>query len=287
MHNIWSSLQMHFSDAFKKVEVYTKELKEFLSGSAINAYAAPLPLLGQHEKRVFELGGYNPEANLMGGAAVDCAILNLFSYFAPSGTNTFHVRLCPGLIHVKKADMLEVERLVALINSYKKLFAKSVDSITDKRLKHDEIHTTFPMMMTKQVSREINFIPSSQSLTSIGFSLAGKMDQRVISYEEAVQLCTDIESSSRLSNYRNCELRYRRSKTKRFYANCRIKQEGVKASKPIQLQGGMPIIASSENDEPIKVNHLSMTGRNMAKRSNAANYELICPTHHIYAMMPK
>lgn len=278
---------MNFSEAFRKLEIETKQFKEFLnSGVVINAYAAPLPMLGQHEKRSPDAGGYEPEAHLLGKLAVECGIQNLLSYFAAPGTNTFHVRLCPGLLQLKYADMQEAEKMINLINRYKKIFSDAVNEIKDKRQKHDEIHSIFPMLMTKQVSREINFIPATKSLTSIGFSLAGKVDQSVISYDEAVILCTDIDSSQRLSNYKGCELRIRRQKTKRFYANCRVQLNNEKASTPIQLQGGIPIIAANKSDNPVKVNQYGNTGRNMAKRSARAEYVLICPTHHIYAMMP-
>ena len=279
---------MKFSEAFRKIDTETKNLKEFLSsGVIVKAYAAPLPILNQHEKRSPDAGGYIPEAHLLGKAGIDTAILNLTSYYAAPGTNTFHVRLCPGLIQVKQSAMLEAEKLITLINSYKKQFSLAINEIKDKRLKHEEIHSIFPMLMTKQVSREINFIPAQSSLTSIGFSLAGKVDQTKLSYEEAVELCTDLDSSTRLSNYKGCELRIRKQKTKRFYANCRVQSEGQKTSTPIQLQGGIPIIAANKSDEPVKVNHFKSGSRNMAKRSARAEYTLICPTHHIYAMMPK
>lgn len=277
---------MNFKDAFDHVNAETKTLKDMLSECAVQSYAAPLPLLNQFEKRSSNVEDYLPEGHFTGKLGLDQALLNLGSYFAPSGTNTFHVRLCPGLIQVKSSHMLEVERQITLINRYKKLFSDSIAEIKDKRLKHEEIHAVFPMLMTKQVDRKINFTSADDSLLSISYSLASKTDQSVISYDDAQKLCLDKESSLKLSSHKGCELRVRKPKTKRFYANCLVDIPLSNKNKPIQLQGGIPIVGANRDDELIRIRHFVPNKKNMSSRSKAATYVSICPMHHIYAMVP-
>ena len=277
---------MDFKRAFEKVNTETKVLKEILLEAAIQSYAAPLPVLDQFDKRTSDVTTYLPEGHFFGDLGLDQALLNLCSYFAPTGTNTFHVRLCPGVIQVKHSRMLEIEKQISLINTYKKAFSQSVAAITDKREKHEEIHSVLPMLMTKQVDRKINFIGASESLLSVSFSLAHKMDQKKISYEEATELCLDDDSSQKLANHKGCELRIRKPKTKRFYANCLVDIPSSKRNKPIQLQGGVPIIGANKADEPVKIRQFVPNKKNMAKRSNTARYVSICPMHHIFAMVP-
>lgn len=273
--------------AVEKTERYKAELRDFLSSvQVISAYAAPIPDVSALEKRDADNGDYEPESHLYGQFATEKAIRALTSFYAPSGTNTFHPLLTPGLVQVPRAHMLEAERIIAALNSAKKAFSKAVAKITNKREKHEVIHSMFPMLMTKQVERSVPFIPASQSVSSIGFSFAKRNDSAVISFEQALLLLENFEQDlQRLYSYRGHELRRIRVKSPRIYANLGLDVTDTNKVKNKQLSGGIPVIASNEQDEPIKINPYSVKRKPTSGRRTIVEYALISAQFKLYAVL--
>jgi hypothetical protein len=250
----------------------------------VYCYCAPLPNVNADDRRNEHAGHYDPISHLYGQTAIDIAIRNLNSFFAPAGTNTFHPILSPGLIQVRHQYMQEAERILALINSIKDEFSFEIAKIVDSRIKHETIHNEFPMLMTKQVTRHINYVAASKSLISMSYSFASKTDSKIIDYLDAIQLLKNDELGTRnLANMRNLPLRIRRVKTRRIYANCLINVQDSNRNEPKQLQGAIPIIASNKGDTPIKVRPFTRNKKNASGRTQIAKYTTVSALHHLYA----
>ena len=102
--------------AVENTERYKAELRDFLSSvQVISAYAAPIPDVSALEKRDADNGDYEPESHLYGQFATEKAIRALTSFYAPSGTNTFHPLLTPGLVQVPRAPPLESNKLARIV----------------------------------------------------------------------------------------------------------------------------------------------------------------------------
>jgi hypothetical protein len=256
----------------------------YLDDAVVHCYCAPLPVIDMDEKRNEHSGHYDPFAHFYGKTAIDMSIRNLVTFFAPARSNTFHPLLSPGLIQIRQKYMQEAERILALMNSVKDEFSLEIGKIENSRIKHETIHNEFPMLMTKQVTRHINYIGASRSLISMSYSFATKTDSKIIEHRDALNLlCNDEQGLRNLMNMRNLPLRIRRIKTKRIYANCLINIEDSKRNEPKQLQGAIPIIASNFKDVPIKVRPYERNKKKASGRTQTATYSLISAVHHLYA----
>jgi len=262
------------------------ELKTLLQTDCaiVSCYCAPLPIVDMNEKRNDLAGHYDPDAHYHGQTAIDLAIRNLLSFFAPAGSNTFHPVLSPGLIQVRHKYMQEAERILALMNSIKDEFSFEIGKIPDSRIKHETIHDEFPMLMTKQVTRHVNYVEASKSLISMSYSFAAKTDSKIIEHDDALQLLKDDEQGLKsLVNIGNLPLRIRRIKTRRIYANCLINKLDSKRNEPKQLQGAIPIIASNHEDKPVKVRPYVRNKKIASGRKQTASYSLVSGAHNLYA----
>jgi hypothetical protein len=264
------------SDIMSRLDRVKIELRTLLNTKnvIVSCYCAPLPVVDMDEKRSEHAGHYDPTSHLYGQTAIDDAVRNLLSFFAPAGTNTFHPVLSPGIIQVKQKHMLEVERMLALMNSIKDEFSTEISTIEDSREKHETIHALFPMLMTKQVTRHINYIEASRNLISLSFSFAAKTDSKVIDYRDALDLLKDDEQGlNNLVNHANLPI----------YANCLIDKKDSRRNEPRQLQGGIPIVASNFEDKPIRVRPYIRKKKEASGRKQNAKYALISSMHNLYA----
>jgi hypothetical protein len=255
-----------------------------MEDAIISCYCAPLPVVDMDEKRNEQCGHYDPQAHLYGKTAIDTSVINLLSFIAPARSNTFHPLLSPGLVQIRLKYMQEAERILALMNTIKDEFSLEIGKIKDSRIKHETIHNEFPMLMTKQVTRHVNYVRASESLISMSYSFAAKTDSKIIQHDDAlILLKNDTQGLQNLNNMQNLPLRIRRVKTRRIYANCLINIEGSKRNKPKQLQGAIPIIASNAEDVAINVRPYTRNKKKASGRTQTANYSLISAVHHLYA----
>jgi hypothetical protein len=279
-------MSSQLANIMKRLKSVKNEFKTLLNveDAIVTCYCAPLPVVDMDEKRNEHSGHYDPQAHLYGQTAIDISIRNLLSFIAPAGSNTFHPLLSPGLIQIRHKYMQEAERILALMNTIKDEFSFEIAKIEDSRIKHETIHNEFPMLMTKQVTRHVNYIGASKSLISMSYSFAAKTDSKIIEHDDALILLKNDEQGLRnLMNMQNLPLRIRRVKTRRIYANCLINIEDSKRNEPKQLQGAIPIIASNSEDVPIKVRPYTRNKKIASGRTQTANYSLISAVHHLYA----
>ncbi|WP_218309924.1 DNA replication terminus site-binding protein [Alteromonas antoniana] len=280
---------MAIKDIIERLLARSRELKDMLNDrDVVSAYCAPLPDVDRNKQRRENNGDYEPSGHHYKATGLDIARRDIVSYFAAPGTNTFHPKLTPGAIQLKHARMVEAEKLVTHINAIKTEFDADIAKYNDKEKKHAYIHDAYEMLMTKQVSRKIQYIPAARSLLSVSFSYSGTTDTKEVSYAEAEDLLKgDTVALERLEAFSRYPIRKRRQKTKRIYTTALIEVPGAIRNESKQLQGGIPLIGSNHADEPIRITPYKPNKRPQKAKIQAFHWELICPHKNLYAKIEK
>ncbi len=165
----------------EKLEEQVARFQETLGRSVLHsARVFRLPrILAGDEHEPYDLIPTDP---LAGEDARVVAVHAYGEFFGGSGVSTKAVFRLPGVVAVEPGDTGLLKQRVLSVNQVKDDFTEVIRQVEDRNLRFEIVHRLFPMLITLQVTRQIQCY--NEAMRSVTFTWGRKSSIRVVSRDE-------------------------------------------------------------------------------------------------------
>lgn len=243
-------------ETMEQLEKGIQHLQELLSQAQllqVRVFQLPRTKSGEEHEPYEKLSSVPFESN----EGLAMAVRSLSEFYGQFGESTKSVYRLPGVIALEGDPTGAIEAQVAEINRLKQQFAETVQLIDDRNARFEVVHRLFPMLITLQVTRQIQYY--GEEMRSVTFTWGRKSSIRVVTREELLDTLRNLQHQKPiafeperwveainedmvkvLALPKGTELRYRRDLKVRPMANLLL-TDGTKWLR----EGNLPIIVAN------------------------------------------